>query len=458
MLQRVELEDRHLEDYRSIVGDEVLAEIEELAAPLREAHIVNVNATSYGGGVAEILHALVPLMRDVGIDVEWQTISGAKAFFDVTKTFHNGLQGMDVALTKKMKEIWQRYNEENARAFEGTYDVAVVHDPQPAGLVAFDPPAQVGHWVWRSHIDTSDPTPAFWDFLVPYIQAYAVAIFTLEAYAGPGMDPERLVFITPTIDPLKPKNQPLSRDKARDIVAEFGPDMNRPLITQVSRYDPWKDPIGVIDAYRIVKQDIPEVQLALVGAMATDDPEGWAYLERTIRHAGDDYDIYIPHNYRGVDGFIVGAFQTASDVIVQKSKREGFGLTVTEGLWHGRPVVGGAVGGIRLQIVDGENGFLVSSVKACAEKIHYLLTHPDEADAMGRAGRERVRERYLITRHLADYLRLFNRLASAKEPMVDSARVADSGRVAGSPPTGELEQPPAATGQVESRPQGAPAT
>jgi trehalose synthase len=422
VLEQVELQKKQLSDYREIVGDETLDNIRSLAEPLKGARVLHINATAYGGGVAEILATLAPLMQDVGLHAEWRLIEGADEFFEVTKACHNGLQGMGLDLTPEMRDIWRRYNEANAKKLEGEYDYIVVHDPQPAGLLHYTKTDHSRHWIWRCHIDTSEPNPAFWDFFAPYIRLHHAGIFTMEQYVGPDVDFDPLVIMTPTIDPLKPKNQPIAVDKARALISRFGPDPDRPLMTQISRYDPWKDPIGVIDAYRIVKEEIPDLQLALVGAMASDDPEGWAYLEKTIRYAGNDYDISIPHNYFGVTGEEVRAFQAGSQVIVQKSLREGFGLTVTEGMWHGRPVVGGGVGGITLQIADGETGFLVDSVTACARAVHYLLTHPEEADEMGRAGRERVRERYLITRQLADYLRLFNDLEGTKAGRSDAGR------------------------------------
>jgi len=411
MLQQVELGRKALDDYRPIVGDEVIVEIEQRAAPLKGARVLHVNATAFGGGVAEMLVTLVPLMRDVGLDAEWQIIQGQDEFFNVTKACHNGLQGMDIPFTGEMQAIWQRYNQMNADRFEGEYDFVVVHDPQPAGLLHYCGGEGGKHWAWRCHIDTSHPNPVYWDFFAPYISEYDAGIFTMEQYVGPGVSYDHLAIVTPTIDPLSPKNAPMAEDRAREIVAGFGIDLGRPLVTQVSRFDPWKDPLGVIDAYRIVKAQVPEVQLALVGSMASDDPEGWYYLDKTIRHAGEDFDIYILHNFYGVGALEVGAFQTASDVIVQKSTREGFGLVVTEGLWKGKPVVGGNAGGIPLQVLDGQTGFLVDSAEECGEKVLYLLQHPEEAARMGATAREHVRRNFLTTRHLADYLQLFADLA-----------------------------------------------
>lgn len=413
MLQKVEIGTKSLEDYRPIVGEEVIEEIRTLAEPLHGARVVHINATAFGGGVAEILQTLVPLMRDVGLDAHWQVIEGADDFYTATKAMHNGLQGMDIPFTDKMKTIWQDYNQRNAQKFEGAYDFVVVHDPQPAGLRHYTGGEQGAHWIWRCHIDTSHPNRDYWDFVAPYINEYPAAVFTLEQYVGPGVQYKHLATIAPTIDPLSPKNTPMELKRAQAIVAQYGFDNRRPLLVQVSRFDPWKDPLGVIDAYRIVKERVPEVQLALVGSMASDDPEGWDYYDKTVRRAGEDYDIRILHNFHGVGDQEVNAFQTAADVVVQKSTREGFGLVVTEAMWKQKPVIGGNVGGIPLQVIDGETGFLVNNVEETAKRMLYLLENPEEAKKMGEAAREHVRKNFLSTRHLADYLRLFGQLRDA---------------------------------------------
>ncbi len=407
MLQQVKVGQKSLQDYQPIVGGEKVEDIQVLADRLRGARVLHINATAFGGGVAEILSTLVPLMRDVGLDAEWRVMYGEDEFFNVTKAFHNALQGADIPLTEEMKEIYDRYNRLNAEAFEGEYDYVVLHDPQPAALLNFHGRTGGRHWIWRCHIDTSAPNRPVWSFLKPYLELYDAGVFTLEQYIGADLKLSRVVIIPPSIDPLSDKNTPLSLEGSHAILAHFEIDVNRPLLTQVSRFDPWKDPLGVIDAYRLVKKGVPEVQLALVGSMASDDPEGWEYYERTVHHAGGDSDIHILSN---LDDIEVNAFQTASDVIIQKSTREGFGMTVTEAMWKGRPVVGGNAGGIPLQIVDGQTGFLVSDVEGCAQRILYLLQHPEVSREMGAKGRERVRERFLSIRHLKDYLELFGAL------------------------------------------------
>ena len=414
MLERVDVENKSLDDYRAIVGNDVVEEITHLAGKLKDAHVLHINATAFGGGVAEILMTLVPLMNDVGLAADWQVIEGTDEFFNVTKASHNGLQGMEIPLTEEMKGCWRQYNEHNANLFEGEYDFIVVHDPQPAGMLKYHGRSGGTNWIWRCHIDTSHPNPIYWDFYAPYINIYEAAVFTMKQYVGPNVKFDHLAIIPPTIDPLSPKNAPIPLEQARKVVQGFGIDVSRTLITQVSRFDPWKDPLGVIDAYRLIKSEVPEVQLALVGSMASDDPEGWYYLDMTTRRAGEDDDIFILHNFHGVGGYEVGCFQTASDVVIQKSTREGFGLVVTEALWKEKPVIGGNVGGIPLQVIEGETGFLVDTVEECAAKTLHLLQNPEDAQSMGKAAREHVRKNFLITRHLKDYLSLFNTMAQGK--------------------------------------------
>lgn len=411
MLEEVEVQEKRLADYAPIVGESRLQAIREMADSLKGARVLHVNATAFGGGVAEILHTLVPLMRDAGLDAHWQVIQGEDEFFNVTKSFHNALQGAELPLSDEMKEIFNRYNRLNAEALEGEWDFIIVHDPQPAALLHYHGREGGKRWVWRCHIDTSSPNLAVWGFLSPYLEAYDAGIFTMEQYAFGDLEFPHLAIIPPSIDPLSPKNTPMDREQAEAILERYGFDLERPLITQVSRFDPWKDPLGVIDAYRMVKVEIPEVQLALVGSMASDDPEGWDYYDLTVRHAAADFDIHILHNFHGVGNEEVNAFQTISDVVIQKSIREGFGLVVTEALWKGHPVIGGNVGGIPMQIVDGETGYLVNGILECAWRTYDLLRHPERVTAMGEAAREHVREHFLTTRHLKDYLQLMQDLS-----------------------------------------------
>jgi trehalose synthase len=401
-----------LDKYTSIIGKREIEKIRELAERLVGRSLCQVNSTYFGGGVSEILLRLVPLMRDVGLVTDWKVPEGSDEFFNVTKTFHNALQGMETALTERMKKIYLQRNERNARLLELDYDYVVIHDPQPLAVIKYYH-ERTGKWIWRCHIDLSKPNKDFLDFLAPFIGRYDASIFTLKEYVKETLKIDKLAIIPPSIDPLSDKNKPLSDHQIRSVLDRFDIDPEKPIITQVARFDPWKDPLGIVETYRIIKKKIPQVQLLLIGSMAPDDPEGWVYYEKTARRAGEDYDIHLLTDLIGVHDLEVNALQRASDVILQKSIREGFGLSVTEALWKGVPVVGGDVGGIPLQIQDGVNGFLVSTVEEAAEKTLYLLKHPQRAKEMGKNGREHVLRNFLITRHLKDYLELFVQLLRA---------------------------------------------
>jgi trehalose synthase len=410
MLQPVAVAHKHLSDYASIVGRPLVDEIRERAERLKGKRILHVSATAFGGGVSEILYTLVPLMIDVGLDVEWHVIYGREEFFNATKVMHNALQGNPVDLSGEQWAAWRRYNEINARELADGWDVCIVHDPQPAALCSLVP-GKAHHWVWRCHIDLSTPNPLTLEQLSPYLDPYPAAVFHMQQYVPAGLD-GRAHIVPPAIDPLAPKNMAFSPDDAVYICEQFGIDVDRPLLCQVSRFDPWKDPLGVIDAYRIVKQEMPEVQLALVGSMATDDPEGWDYFNATVAHADGDPDIHILNNLNNVGAIEVNAFQSHCDVVIQKSTREGFGLTVTEAIWKGRPFIGGDVGGIPLQVSDGESGFLVRTVEECAERSLEILRDPGLGKRLGRAGKEAVRQRFLTPRLLRDWLVLFESLGT----------------------------------------------
>ena len=409
MLQEVALGQKTLADYTHIAGRGLIEQIRELAEPLKGKSVLHVSATAFGGGVSEILYTMVPLMRDVGLDAHWQVILGREEFFNVTKLMHNSLQGDRRAIDDQQWEVFEAYNAMNAQDLEGEWDVIIVHDPQPAGL-RLNAPERARHWIWRCHIDLSTPNPVTLGRLEPLITGYDASVWHLQQYVPEGLNGGIRKIYPPAIDPLSPKNMALSPDDAAFVSEQFGIDTERPLICQVSRFDPWKDPIGVIDAYRMVKESIPDVQLALVGSMATDDPEGWEFFHRTFRHADGDPDIKILNNLNNVGAIEVNAFQSQADVCIQKSIREGFGLTVTEALWKGRPTIGGDVGGIPLQIVDGESGYLVSSPEEAAERMVTILEDPELAKRMGRAGKEHAREHFLTPRLLRDWLQLFTEL------------------------------------------------
>ena len=362
--------------------------------------------------MSEILYTLVPLMKDVGLEAEWQVIYGREEFFNATKLMHNALQGAPDDLTDEQWDTWRSYNEMNARELVGGWDVCLVHDPQPAALYQLVPEKARG-WLWRCHIDMSSPNPSTIARLLPYIADYPQALFHTASYVPDGMN-GNVNIVPPAIDPLAPKNMALSPEDAAYVCQQFGIDVDRPMMAQVSRFDPWKDPLGVIDAYRLVKERFPSVQLALVGSMASDDPEGWDYFNATVAHADGDPDIHILNNFNNVGSIEVNAFQSQADVLIQKSTREGFGLTVTEAIWKGRPFIGGNVGGIPLQIENGVSGYLVDSVDACAARTLDILNDPALGKALGRRGKEHVRKHFLTPRYLRDYLRIFTELLEAR--------------------------------------------
>jgi trehalose synthase len=408
MLQDVALGARSLSDYTHLVGRGLVEEIRERAESLAGKRVLHVSATAFGGGVSEILYTLVPLMRDVGLDVHWRVILGREEFFNVTKLMHNSLQGDPQAISDQQWEVFEAYNAMNAQGLDDEWDVVIVHDPQPAGLRA-NAPDRSRLWIWRCHIDLSTPNEETLGRLLPLLRDYDESIYHMEKYVPNGLD-GRVRIIPPAIDPLSPKNMALSPEDASFVCEQFGIDVERPLMCQVSRFDPWKDPMGVIDSFRLVREQMSDVQLALVGSMATDDPEGWEFFHRTFSYADGDPDIKILNNLNNVGAIEVNAFQSQADVIVQKSLREGFGLTVTEAMWKVRPVIAGNVGGIPLQIKDGETGFLVSSPEEAAKRALSVLGDPELAKRLGRAGKEHAREMFLTPRLLRDWLQLFGEL------------------------------------------------
>ncbi len=412
MLQPVGVGHKALADYSHLVGRPLVEEIHHLAGPLQGLRVLHLSATAFGGGVSEILYTLVPLMRDVGIQAEWQVIFGREEFFNATKLMHNALQGHPLDLSPGQWRTWEEYNEMNARDLSKGWDVIIVHDPQPAAMrehVA----DKSRRWIWRCHIDLSTPHPPTINRFVPHLEGYDASLFHMPQYVPSNLDGRggTIHICPPAIDPLSPKNMALSPEDAAYVCEQFGIDVDRPLMCQVSRFDPWKDPLGVIDAYRKVHEEMPEVQLALVGSMATDDPEGWQFFNSTLEYAAGDPDIKILNNMNNVGAIEVNAFQSQADVLVQKSTREGFGLTVSEALWKARPFIGGDVGGIPLQIQDGRTGYLVSTPTDCADRTLRILQDPEHGKTLGRAGKEHVRANFLTPRLLRDWLRIFGELA-----------------------------------------------
>jgi trehalose synthase len=416
VLERVPLLEKELDDYVDVVGPETVERIRDLARPLSGKRVLHINATAYGGGVAELLATHVPLLRSVGVDAEWQVMHGSDEFFAVTKQVHNGLQGADIEWTPAMQKIYLEKVLDNSLLIDQEFDYVVVHDPQPAALLHFmrDHPHLAPNgtkWIWRCHIDLTAANPKVWEFYRPFVELFHASVWTMPQFVPESLTMERVVHAPPCIDPLSVKNLDLPMPFCLEIAKQYGVDPKRPIVCQVSRYDPWKDPVGVIEAFRAVRSQVQDAQLLLAGSMATDDPEGFKVWEDTEEARGGDRDIHLLSNLHQVGAVQINAFQRIASVMVQKSLREGFGLTVSEALWKGRPVVGGRAGGITLQIREGFDGFLVDSVEECAGRIIDLLADPVGADAMGSQGREHVRKNFLSTRELEDWLRLFGELA-----------------------------------------------
>ncbi len=406
MLEVVEVGTQTIDSYKASAGAEAIASVRALAAPLQGMRVLHVSATPYGGGVAEILRSEIPLLRDLGLLADWKLITGGDEFFTVTKTMHNALQGGKRGLTATERGTYLRQSTQNAALLEERYDIVVVHDPQPLALPALHGVGDA-RWIWRCHIDTSEPNPEVWSFLRPFLEPYDSAVFTLGGFVPPEFPVQRIAIIPPGIDPQSPKNVALDPGLARGLLGWIGVDPARPLVTQISRFDPWKDPLGVIAAYQLVKEEVPELQLALAGSMALDDPEGWDVYRQIREAARSDPDVRVFTNLTGVGNVEVNAFQRCSAVVIQKSIREGFGLVVSESLWKGTPVVAGRAGGIPLQLNAG-GGYLVDSVEDCARRVRDLLADPETREAQGQAGRRVVRDRFLLTRLIADDLRLYS--------------------------------------------------
>ena len=400
---------KKLADYAEVIGDERYEQLRDLAKAAKGRSMLHINATAYGGGVAEILQNLVPLLRDAGVDAHWAVLDAPPAFYDITKKIHNALQGMKLDLSETEKKLFLDVARENAAQLAAA-DVVLAHDPQAVALRHFAKnPDRLG-WVWRCHIDLTNAHQPVWSFLRPFVEEHDASIWTMPEFVRPDLK-QKVLIQAPTIDPFSEKNRDMPIDEASEIVRRFKVDPDRPILLQVSRFDPWKDPLGVIDAYRLVKKEVPGVQLVMIGSLADDDPEGQEYFDKTKEHAGGDTDVFLFTNLDGVKDTEVNAFQRASTVVVQKSLREGFGLVVAEGLWKGIPVVAGKVGGIVIQIQDGVSGYLVTSPEECAARCLDLLRDTALRTRMAQAGREHVRENFLITRDLRDQLELVASLA-----------------------------------------------
>ena len=395
-----------LDDYAGLLGEGEIEELRALAKPLRGRSIEMINSTAVGGGVAEILTRLVPLAEELDLKIKWDVMTGGQDFFDVTKAFHNALHGAPYHCAQRDFDIFLAYNKKNCAALPLDAEFVVIHDPQPAGLIDARP-AGVNHWVWRCHIDLSHPNRMVWDFLEKFVSRYDCAMFSSPEFSRQLPIPQYLFY--PAIDPLSEKNRPLEMEFISQVLARYQIDPHRPILTQISRFDRLKDPVGVIRAYRIVKRYF-DCQLVLAGGSASDDPEGVVVLKEVLREAQNDSDIKVLELPAWAP-LEVNALQRASTVVIQKSLREGFGLTVSEALWKKKPVVASAVGGIPIQIIHKHTGLLSHSIEGTAYQIRFLLSHPEIAAKLGEHGHQHVKENFLITQKLKRYLTLFLTLA-----------------------------------------------
>ena len=397
-----------LDDYAPLLGKPEIEELRALARPLRGKTVQMVNSTAVGGGVAEILNRLIPLAEELEIDIHWDVLQGGPDFFEVTKAFHNALHGGAYASREEDFVIFREYNHRNFELVRHDAEFTVIHDPQPAGLIEARQ-EQSGHWIWRCHIDLSRPNSAVWGFLQPYVSQFDGAIFSSPEFSRQLPVPQYLFY--PSIDPLSDKNRELEEDFIASVLTRFSIDGRRPILTQISRFDRLKDPVGVIRAYRIVKRYF-DCQLVLAGGGASDDPEGAIVLDEVRREADADPDVHILELPAWAP-LEVNALQRASTIVIQKSLREGFGLTVAEALWKRKPVVASAVGGIPTQVIHKHTGLLAHSVEGTAYQIRFLLSHPEIARKLGEQGHEHVKENFLITQNLKNYLVLMLSLSRA---------------------------------------------
>jgi trehalose synthase len=401
-----------IEQYSGIAPKGDLLLLGRLSERLRNKSFLHINSTRAGGGVAEILQRMIPILEELGIDARWEVITGDERFFDITKKIHNALQGNPEKITEEMWVYHREVNRRNAEKLDLDADAVLIHDPQPAPLIEFK---KNGKWIWRCHIDVSGPVKDVSDHIGRYCRKYDAAVFSVAKFAW-AMDVDEFI-IPPSIDPLSDKNRDLEDEEIKAVMEQFRIPLDRPMVLQVSRFDRFKDPLGVIEAYRMVKK-YNDCILVLAGSPATDDPEGEAVLQEVRNYASDDPDIYILLLPAFSDRQI-NALQRAATVILQKSVKEGFGLTVSEAMWKGKPVIGGAVGGIPLQIVHGINGFLVHSVEGAAFRIRQFLNNPEMVVRMGEKAKEYVRKNFLITRQTRDYLSIWHYLESDRRSVLE---------------------------------------
>lgn len=416
MLPQVKTKTQKLEKYQGLISDNLFKEVKDLSKNLKGLRVAMINSTPRGGGVAEVLKSLVPLMKGTGIRAKWYCIPPGRKFFGLTKEIHNSLQGKKFSLSFSSRRLYHHYMEKSAKLMlDMRADVWILHDPQPAGIVQYLSDNDFYPLISRIHIDTTNPNPEAWNFIKGFLLQYDKIIFSSREFVHPEIPKNKRLIFPPAIDPFNNKNKTISISTARTILQGFEINPKKPLVAQISRFDPWKDPIGVIKAYKLAKKQIPDLQLALIGLfLAHDDPEAIKVFREVKKTANRDSDIFLFSNpgqlgSLSVDRF-VNAFQTGADVILQKSIKEGFGLTVSEAMWKGKPVIGGNVGGIKLQIKDGKNGFLVSSPEQASQRIVELIKDKNLQEKLGKAARKTVQEKFLMPRLLKDYLKLFQEL------------------------------------------------
>lgn len=398
-------QNKSVDQYAKIIGQESVEKIKSLAERLAGSKIIHINSTRYGGGVAEILQNLVPLAESLDLKVSWQVLNGTAEFYDVTKKFHNALQGMNISLSDSMRNEYIRVNKQFFESVSLDSDLIFIHDPQPLPLIEFNH-KKSNKFLWRCHIDLTNANNTYWNYIMQFIEKYDVLVFSLEKYVREDVRHKRILIVPPSIDPLADKNKHLSPDEILHYLNRFDIDPECPIMTQVARFDYWKDPLGVIDCYNIARKKLPKLQLLLIGSFSQDDPEGEEWYTKTIEKAKNSKEIHVLTDRDEVRDLEVNAFQRASSVVIQKSIREGFGLSVTEALWKGIPVVATRVGGIPLQVIDNVTGFLVNSTEEAAEKIVHLIKHQYLARILGMEGKEHIQRNFLITRQLQDYLRI----------------------------------------------------
>lgn len=405
MLKKIDLKPRSLAGYRTIIDDDLFNEVHALAKRLKGKKVLHINTAPSLGGVAEILASHIPLLNGLGLKAEWRSLPGIPSdFYRITKAIHNGLQGHSHRLSQSSWKLYENFNRQITKELDSqNWDYIFVQDHQLAAILSFLPTKGKAKWLWRSHTDSVYAEADYQRHFLSYLQPYDGALFTMGEYVFKGYRPKHLMISPPAIDGLSPKNRPMTKTEARRLIGKFGIDIKRPLITQISRFNPWKDLPGVAEAWKLAKDRVPDVQLAIVGNFSTDDPHAKAILSKVHEVVRRLPDAHIIVNQAGPRA--IKAFQVASNIILQKSTREGFGLTVSEALWSKTPVIGGNVGGIPLQIIDGKNGYLVNSIEECVEDIVELIDNPAKALAMGKAGYQHIRAHFLLPRLIRDDLK-----------------------------------------------------